>query len=95
MGLEEIYAIYPRKMGKTRGMKTLKKISDNKDELLKLKQAVENYKKYCSITNKTLIYIKLWSTFANEWEEWVDIDLTAFQPQNQKTDIGAILRGEK
>lgn len=68
--LESIYSLYPRKMGKSRGMKTLKKLKQ--DSYKDLRAAVINYRNYVIQQELEPKYIKLWSTFANEWEDWIE-----------------------
>ena len=72
--LERIYQLYPRKQGKSRGMKKLQKLSTS--ELLDLKNAVVNYRNYCIEHVESSKFIKLWSTFAGEWEDWVEVEPT-------------------
>jgi len=70
MDLESIYKKYPRKRGKTRGMKKLVKEIKTKKQFENLDRAVLNYSRSVSKTDPQ--YILYFSTFASEWEDWVD-----------------------
>lgn len=70
--LEEIYAEYPRKQGKTRGFKKLKSILSKTDSLNEVKQAAINYTRYCQSKKIDSQYIQLFSTWVSEWEDWKD-----------------------
>ena len=65
-----LYEMYPRKEGKARGFKTLANLTS--EEILLLKVAVGNYNAKCAREKTELKFIKLFSTFANEWRDWVD-----------------------
>src|SRR5690606_25847979 len=66
--LDPIYALYPRKVGKTRGYALAKKLS--REELDDLRRAVSNYR---SATEKTESrFIKHFSTFMGEWRDWLE-----------------------
>jgi hypothetical protein len=62
---------YPRKEGKTRGIKVLlKDLQENELELFE--KSVMNYKSHCLAQNTEYQYTKIFSTFAAEWRDWVD-----------------------
>ena len=69
--IEKLYLThYPRKIGKSKGMKKLiKEIKTEKDFYL-LEKAVKNYAKHCEVQNTEIKYIKHFSTFVSEWKDW-------------------------
>jgi len=75
MNFEEIYKTYPRKIGKKEGMQKCKNKIKTEEKYNQLKVAVENYAKYVKSTNTQ--YIKHFSTFMNNWEDWIELDIQA------------------
>ena len=77
--LEDIYALYPRKRGKTAGMKKLKGLiikkdgSVNKEIADKIITAIQNYREETKFTEKD--YIKHFGTFMNNWEDYLEEDV--------------------
>ena len=73
--LEEIYAMFPRKRGKTQGMAKLKKISRNGEcskTLELVMRAVQNYRDEC--VGRDHQFILHFSTFMNRWEDYLEED---------------------
>lgn len=68
--LESAYQKYPRKEGKTPGMKRLAREIRSQKDFDDLNKAVENYAR--AKEGKDKDYIKLFSTFVAEWRDWVD-----------------------
>jgi hypothetical protein len=66
-----IYAQYPRKVGKSNGMKKLHKIINTQELYDKVMRGVINYKEYCKNENMDIKYIKVFSTFVSG-EHWND-----------------------
>jgi hypothetical protein len=70
--VERVYQeLYPRKEGKTRGMKRLARQIKNETHLAEFEKAVRNYAEKCE--GRDTEYIKQFSTFASEWREWIDV----------------------
>lgn len=69
--LDRIYLLYPRKEGKTAGMKKLKL---SKDDLPDFEKAVKNYAEHCRYEKKPREYTKMFSTFCTDWKDWVDYE---------------------
>jgi len=70
--IEELYkSSYPKKMGKTRGMPVIRKKITSEEKFQDFKKAVENYAKWCKNQSTEIKYIKLFSTFVNEFEDWI------------------------
>lgn len=72
--LELIYKKFPRKEGKTPGMKTLVKKIHTEQDLLRLDQAVEHYVAFCERKGRAGEFVLMWSTFTNQFEDWLDPD---------------------
>lgn len=73
--LEPIYSLYPKRggqgMGKLKGMQTLTK-KLRSDELPAFLSAVENVRSLRqSCTIKADEFVPQWSTFANNWKDWL------------------------
>jgi len=69
--IEKIYAeLYPLKKGKQKGVAKLAKELKTDQDIENFKQAVTRY----SASIKDPNYIKHFSTFANEWTDWLDKD---------------------
>lgn len=70
--LEEVYKLYPRKIGKTKGFAKLKVILKNKESLEKVKLAIHNYAEFCKNSGTEPKFIKHFDTFMNCWEDWIN-----------------------
>jgi hypothetical protein len=68
---EKAYEKYPRKEGKTRGMKSCINEIKNQDDYNNLLLAIENYSMHCKNSKIEYKYTKIFSTFMNEWRDWV------------------------
>lgn len=67
--VERIYQeLYPRKIGKSKGIKKLSKLEP--EEITQLEKAVKNYA--ASVAGDEPKFIKHFSTFASEWKDWVE-----------------------
>lgn len=72
--LERIYSEYPRKEGKSGGMKIVKREIKSPEDSEQLIKAIKNYRTNCEREKKEKKYIKLFSTFMGEWRDWLDED---------------------
>jgi hypothetical protein len=79
--LEEIYKLYPKKLGKSPGMKKARRVIKTVFDVDDLRMAVENYKKYLARENTPPQYIMYFSTFMNQWEDWIELDLDEAIPK--------------
>lgn len=69
--VEQVYLdLYPRKIGKSKGIRHLARVM-KAEELPLLEKAIRNYSKFSE--NKSPEYIKHFSTFASEWRDWIEI----------------------
>lgn len=84
ISLDSIYQYYPRKIGKKKGLQKLKKVPPDKRSLLY--QAVLNYRNYCISQELDPQFIKHFSTWAGEWEDWIEAP-TVINPQQEKRRI--------
>ena len=89
-GLQEIYQSYPRKEGKTKGIEKLLKDIETEAELSDLDLAVQNYSNSC--IGKDPKYIKMFSTFASEWRDWIEVQQSV--PSGGMVDLSEIFGKE-
>jgi hypothetical protein len=69
---ESLYQKYPRKEGKTRGIKIAEREIRTPEEYDLLSSAVDRYAKYCEAQGTEGKYIKHFATFMGCWREWLD-----------------------
>jgi hypothetical protein len=70
-----IYKMYPRKEGKSAGIKKLKEKLKTVDQVAKFSKAVENYKKKLARDCTPTQYTLLFSTFVNgRWEDYLEVE---------------------
>lgn len=67
-----LYASYPRKEGKSLGLRKLKSAIKTLEDFEDLKKAIDNYSKHCQKAGTEKQYIKHFSTFVSEWRDWLD-----------------------
>lgn len=72
LDFESAYALYPRKLGKARGMKACAAQIKTEDGLSELKAAVLRYKTHCETEGLEPKFIKHFSSFMSEWRDWLD-----------------------
>lgn len=70
--LEEIYAVYPKKLGKKRGMAKLKTILKNEKDVENMKISINNYISHLKKNGTENKFIKQFDTFLGSWEDWLD-----------------------
>ena len=81
--LEEIYKQYPRKLGKSQGMRKAQKEIQTVFELDDLQMAIANYKAHLERENVSAKYVLYFSTFMNQWRDWLDEG----QGQNEREGV--------
>jgi hypothetical protein len=79
----ELYKNYPRKMGKSIGLKKLVKEIKSDEDLEQLSGAIRNYTNHCIRNKVEEQYIKHFSTFAACWQDWVEQTNASSQPQKE------------
>lgn len=77
LDFESIYAVYPRKEGKKKGMEKLKREINSHEKFTQLQFAVNNYAIKCKDTETR--FIKLFSSFASTWEDYLEIQEKQFK----------------
>lgn len=73
----EVYQSYPRKIGKTLGIKKLLKEIKSETDLVDLKKAIENYKQLCISNQTEPQFIKHFSTFAACWRDYLEVEVSS------------------
>jgi len=68
---QQAYDCYPRKEGKTKGIEKLKTTIRSKDHWNEFCDALGNYVKKIEIEKPETKHIKLFSTFVNNWEDYL------------------------
>lgn len=71
--LDGAYALYPRKEGKTRGMKIAARDVRTPEDYEALRRAIGNYARIQELRGTEAKYIKHFATFMGEWRDWVDV----------------------
>lgn len=71
---ESLYKKYPRKEGKSRGLKICKTQIKTREDYEKLSQAIDNYTSHTRTRVKDSTFIKHFSTFMGEWRDWVNYE---------------------
>lgn len=72
LNFETLYAKYPRKIGKKRGMELCKTYIKTPEALIAAHKAVERYSDHLRVNKVEPRFIKHFSTFMNSWEDWCD-----------------------
>lgn len=76
---ETLYAAYPRKIGKKRGMQICNKRIRNQADFDALRKAIDNYAMHCKHEKTETQYIKHFSTFMNSYEDWIEVEKQELQ----------------
>ncbi len=88
---ENLYASYPRKQGKSLGMKKLQSTIKTPEDFEKAKQAIEKYTNHCKENAIDKQYIKMFSTFVGEWRDWLDPDIGTAVAMKKKTGLESFM----
>lgn len=70
--IDEIYSLYPRKLGKTPGYKVAIAQCKDMQTLQLLETAVINYKVHVVREAKEPEFILYFSTFMRQWRDWLE-----------------------
>lgn len=89
---ECLYARYPRKEGKRQGMDKLRRMIRTQAEYESFATAVDNYIQLCHDERRDRKYVKLWSTFVNNYTDYI-CEMSPALSGNE-AQIERILRGE-
>lgn len=93
--LEAAYQGYPRKLGKSPGMKIARAKIRSLEGAEALKQAIWNYRKHLEKEKTESQYVLYFSTFMRQWTDWLDENHGAVDSFSDKRSILEILEGEK
>ena len=72
---ESAYQKYPKKAGKSKGIAKVQKEITTQKQFEDFTRAIENYSALCKSEGREPKYIKQFSTFAGEWEDFVDVEV--------------------
>lgn len=70
--LESIYAMYPKKEGKQKGLEKLKREIKTDQDFQDLLKAVKNYSQKCLDENTEQKYIKHFASFVSAWRDYLE-----------------------
>ena len=72
--LDELYAAYPRKVGKSDGMQLCRQQLKSEADVEDLKNAIAKYRKNCEDDNREKQYVLHFSTFMRKgrWRDWLE-----------------------
>lgn len=70
--LEVAYQLYPRKLGKSQGIKVAMKSIKTKEDLEKLKLAIGKYRAHIEREKTEAKFVMYFSTFMNQWMDWLE-----------------------
>lgn len=73
LSLEDLYELYPRKRGRTKGLAKARREIKTEKDYNDLKKAIENYSSEVSGSDQQ--FIMYFSTFMNQWRDWYDIEI--------------------
>lgn len=92
--IEDAYKGYPRKLGKSPGMKIIRRKLRSLEAVEAFKQAIWNYRKHLEREKTESQYIMHFSTFASQWTDWLDENHGAADSFSDKRSVLDILEGE-
>lgn len=72
---DEIYALYPKKMGKSQGMRSASAQIKTMKDMDQLHLAVMNYTAHVIREETEKQYILYFSTFMHQWKDWLEPDI--------------------
>lgn len=75
---EEVYKKYPRKLGKSQGIKKLNQTIKKPEEFELLKKSVDSFLALMKKEMRAADKIPYFSTFANSWRDYLEVDQEDF-----------------
>lgn len=87
---EQVYASYPRKLGKQTGISWLKKNVRSEASYQELLLAAVNYKNYCQSEGLEERFIKHFSSWVRTYRDWVKVDGKTW-PKGQAAPVAALM----
>jgi len=91
---EKIYAAYPRKEGKHKGLLTCKAQIKTWEDFDLLLKAVLKYSENCKLSATAPRFVKHFSTFMNSWRDWAD-PTTGTEPAREMTAFAKLVMEKK
>lgn len=76
-----VYQAFPRKEGKTPGLKRLAPQLKSEGDAAAARLAAENYAGHVKAEGRELAHVKLFSTWVGEWRDWVTPEATPASPR--------------
>lgn len=92
---EKLYAKYPRKMGKTNGIKKCKRLIKTQTDFELLEKAIDNYNREIVCAQTETRFIKHFSTFLSSWKDYLEVDIGSIQKINSKAIYEAVASGAR
>lgn len=89
---ESVYNSYPKKVGKSKGLKICKTQIKTTDDYQNLISAVSSYTVHCKEKITDPKYIKQFDTFMSSWRDWIDPETGSTSSEFSKKDRFAFLR---
>jgi len=93
--IESAYQGYPRKLGKSPGMKIARREIRSLNSAETLKMAIWNYRKHLEREKVEAKFIMHFSTFMGQWTDWLDPNHGASDSFDNKRSVLEILEGEQ
>ena len=93
--IEAAYRSYPRKLGKSPGMKIARREIRSLAAAETLKMAIWNYRKHLEKEKVEAKFIMHFSTFMSEWTDWLDEQHGAADSFSDRISILDLLEGEE
>jgi len=84
--IENLYKKYPRKEGKTKGLRIAEREVRTAQDLQDLSTAIDNYRAYTQTRVKDKAFIKHFSTFMGEWRDWLENEHGKPEPEREETE---------
>jgi hypothetical protein len=87
----EIYALFPKKIGKSKGIAFCRRSIKTLDDFEALKSSVIRYRDHVAKEGTETKFIKHFSTFMNSWRDWLDPDVGSSTVRaNNEPDLSGI-----
>ena len=84
--LEEVYKKYPRKLGKSQGMRKLKQTIKKPEDFEQLKKSVDSFSALMKKEMRAADKIPYFSTFANSWRDYLEVEQEDFSKTQIRFD---------
>lgn len=89
--IQEMYRYYPKKLGKTNGLKKLRKQLKTETDCRDFATAMAKFITYHQQHETEPQYICMFSTFISTWMDWLDEDAGVVLAKEEK-DLFALIR---